>query len=1287
MDLMNWSLIVSDFVLHWVIQSSLLILVGLVAARLLRKRGAAFQSAIYRTTLMAACVCPFTTWGLSQTEFSGWAFRFPDAWKTEQVTQAHPQPIIDLPSEPTAVNSATTALDVQPQAAVKPLAATVPSQTAPNHIPSNPQATPSTEINQRSQPLPTTAENESLGLLSPVEAPSPPRALTGSTMSRPYLPVTVCLWLAISLFLLFRLFMGHWKMSGIRRMAVLTDESTLEVCQELSRALQVKKPQVLSSPFLPGPCLTGLIRPAILLPEDSKSLSIREVLIHELAHLRRHDCHWNLLRHVATSLLFFNPCLWYLSRKIETSAEEVCDDFVVKFGGDRQRYANRLVDIAEHSSVPVSPAGVGLISFRSVLVTRVNRILDTSRKISTQVGNLHKTLLISGGLAGAVAAGFVGLRPDVSNQDDYALISLKSTETTTVSDQNGSIVPQLAGAIAVTAKTTPPQNQDDSADWYLAYLEDEGVQYFKPKLRYSLDRVVFPPADKGSREPGVFVLPWGLTWIFGPRSSDSRLPNLTLKELEARPEVFLKVIKRLEKWSPDYPADYKPRWKYTHRLDKAAVAKEVANAREKLLSALRNKTILLNDPRYRDAWVKLQESEKRRKSASLSHTRLLEWRDTLRRERMNIHLVHWELFPEYRWHAKVGWKAEDYFTDPRVIELCQAIEVDDLKRMQELIDQGANVNAIGKDNMTPLLWSYPDLKFERFKMLLEAGANPNVIVAATVRPQEHDPFDPVHPFHPNLLHFADTLYIPVIFNKGSSVNLMAYQTRNTRYWRAVIKHGGDVNQIDPSNNCSLLHLALYYGRWLYASPGGRAEKMAAVMALVKGGANLNALDRAQQPPLSLAITNEQYEIATFLVQSGAMLNGRPVKRNGKYELVNMPPKAGRNEPRATGRERTPVELVEDLKPFGSVGTEKYRAEQRVRQQALHDAMVQRGAIFKTDQVRVDRRLAKIRMSRLRKLMPSVSRKQNFLPGSAKAFTFPKSYRYRSEDYQDPAQYKEFQKYYSQVSPDFSKPSDGVNFSIKHVSTDQLKDFKTSLPEFVAIGNKDKSEILIAPSFSGHSDWLTVHGGIWEDYLRHLAVKKCNLLNRSSADFPELATNTDGYYFVEVANDKRRNELLIPAQYLRDKTLRQESGLEAFGEIWKILDDFKMRAFLGNQQRTGTVVAAINKQRKSQFPEAAFRFYIEHLTSAKFDANGSLQCTFEFSETGTDLKYIASCKRNRWADDSKPRKRLAELEKEKATLLRARPADRSKLQKVREELNTLKRITSQYQLTVEITRHP
>ena len=57
-------------------------------------------------------------------------------------------------------------------------------------------------------------------------------------------------------------------------------------------------------------------------------------------------------------------------------------------------------------------------------------------------------------------------------------------------------------------------------------------------------------------------------------------------------------------------------------------------------------------------------------------------------------------------HDKVGWKAEAYFTDPQVIELCDAIEAKNLKRMASLIREGADVNAIGKDGMTPLLWAF-----------------------------------------------------------------------------------------------------------------------------------------------------------------------------------------------------------------------------------------------------------------------------------------------------------------------------------------------------------------------------------------------------------------------------------------------------------------------------------------------------------------------------------------------------------------------------------------------------
>src|SRR4051794_36012446 len=73
------------------------------------------------------------------------------------------------------------------------------------------------------------------------------------------------------------------------------------------------------------------------------------------------------------------------------------------------------------------------------------------------------------------------------------------------------------------------------------------------------------------------------------------------------------------------------------------------------------------------------------------------------------------------WHRTFNWKAEDYFDDPYVVAVCHAIEANDLREMERLIAAGADINAKGKENMTPLLWAYPDNQLGRFKLLLEKG--------------------------------------------------------------------------------------------------------------------------------------------------------------------------------------------------------------------------------------------------------------------------------------------------------------------------------------------------------------------------------------------------------------------------------------------------------------------------------------------------------------------------------------------------------------------------------------
>ena len=61
---------------------------------------------------------------------------------------------------------------------------------------------------------------------------------------------------------------------------------------------------------------------------------VEAILLHELAHIRRHDYLVNLLQTVAESLLFYHPAVWWISGVIRTERENCCDDLVVAQRGD-----------------------------------------------------------------------------------------------------------------------------------------------------------------------------------------------------------------------------------------------------------------------------------------------------------------------------------------------------------------------------------------------------------------------------------------------------------------------------------------------------------------------------------------------------------------------------------------------------------------------------------------------------------------------------------------------------------------------------------------------------------------------------------------------------------------------------------------------------------------------------------------------------------------------------------------------------------------------------------------
>ncbi len=397
----------AELAMQWLAQSTLIIAAGLIVAALLRNRTPALRSVVYHTTLVAALACPAVAYLLSTFGLTFVAIELPSP-RAERLEiyyepAAQPEEPAPIVAQPVELREPQVPLDALETPALGESFAGPPSALA--------EPTPGR------QEFPTAPETESQEVAEDPPAlwqPSAPMEakVRRVVSTRPVIAAVLLgvptLWGLVSLVLLGRLLVDHWRLARLRRMAVPVDDVTRQVCQEVARRMNVSPPRLLHSPFVRSPCLSGIFVPTVLLPEDIVAEALPAVLVHELAHRKRGDCAWNLLRHVGVALLWVQPLVWRLSRQMEAAAEDVCDDYVVEFGESRTAYAETLVSIAHRNLLPASGAAVSLITFRSMLGQRVQRILDQSRRLTLTVGLAALMLIIVGGVSAALLAGLLG---------------------------------------------------------------------------------------------------------------------------------------------------------------------------------------------------------------------------------------------------------------------------------------------------------------------------------------------------------------------------------------------------------------------------------------------------------------------------------------------------------------------------------------------------------------------------------------------------------------------------------------------------------------------------------------------------------------------------------------------------------------------------------------------------------------------------------------------------------------------------------------------------------------
>ena len=190
--------------------------------------------------------------------------------------------------------------------------------------------------------------------------------------------------------LIARLAVGVGRVAWLARRAKrVTSGALYERSRQVAAELGVRSPVVLletSAAVVPVVC--HWVRPHLLVPPAMRDWSAerqRVVLLHELAHVRRHDCRLQLFAYLSVALHWFNPMAWLALRRLGVERERACDDIVLQAGVRPSAYADHLVAIARASRSrwlggQVDPAlAAAMALFRpSRLAGRVSAILDPS---------------------------------------------------------------------------------------------------------------------------------------------------------------------------------------------------------------------------------------------------------------------------------------------------------------------------------------------------------------------------------------------------------------------------------------------------------------------------------------------------------------------------------------------------------------------------------------------------------------------------------------------------------------------------------------------------------------------------------------------------------------------------------------------------------------------------------------------------------------------------------------------------------------------------------------------
>src|SRR6266576_6011157 len=254
-------------------------------------------------------------------------------------------------------------------------------------------------------------------IAEPRATPAPAPSLEQEIASSPLLSgisVVVLLWAVVVLAIGTSLAYAAMLVKRIvNRARPLDSEDWLTPLWEVSDRLALDEPpRLLRSEDAKMPFACGLFTPTIVLPAECDSWSLdrrRAVLLHELAHVRRHDLIGHTLGRLACAVYWFHPLVWKAAKQLRSESERACDDLALACGARATDYAEHLLDIVTSVKRDATPSVALAMARRKEFEGRMLAILDPelrhsspSRKQSAAlIGSLAMIAVVVGAAAPA----------------------------------------------------------------------------------------------------------------------------------------------------------------------------------------------------------------------------------------------------------------------------------------------------------------------------------------------------------------------------------------------------------------------------------------------------------------------------------------------------------------------------------------------------------------------------------------------------------------------------------------------------------------------------------------------------------------------------------------------------------------------------------------------------------------------------------------------------------------------------------------------------------------------